>query len=329
MTVLTLKPRCGADAIDGTERAGFRAAVLAGLRQPQKAIPSRFFYDRRGSELFERITRLEEYYPTRAELEIYEGYGAEIALLTPRIGALVEFGSGSTRKIRCLLKAMQGLEVYAPIDISEEMLTAEADALAADFPDLEIVPVHADFMGEVVLPAAVARHRRLAFFPGSTIGNFRPREALQFLERVHGVVGEEGMFLIGVDLKKDVATLMSAYDDAAGVTAAFNLNLLRRINAELGGDFDLAAFAHHVRYDEERGRIEMHIKSLQAQQVHIAGQSFDFAAGETVHTENSHKFTIAEFHLLARAAGFEPLKTWTDAKGRFSVHLLAHDGEPG
>ena len=323
MGVLTLKPRSGAEPIDGTEREGFRAAVLAGLARPRKAIPSRFFYDRRGSELFEEITRLEEYYPTRAELEIYEARGAEIALLAPRIGALVEFGSGSSRKIRALLKAMPSLKVYAPIDISQEMLAAEARALSADFPALDVISVHADFMGEVVLPAAVAQHQRMAFFPGSTIGNFRPRVALQFLERVHGVVGQEGMLLIGVDLKKDVKTLLRAYDDSAGVTAAFNLNLLARVNAEIDGDFDLAAFAHEVRYDETRGRIEMHLKSLKAQRVNVAGQRFDFAKGETIHTENSHKFTIPEFHLLARAAGFEPLHTWTDAKRLFSVHLLA------
>jgi dimethylhistidine N-methyltransferase len=183
-------------------------------------------------------------------------------------------------------------------------------------------------MGEVVLPAAVAQHRRMAFFPGSTIGNFRPREALQFLELVHAAVGAGGMLLIGVDLKKEVTTLLRAYDDAAGVTAAFNLNLLARVNAELNGDFDLAAFAHHVRYDETRGRIEMHLKSLKAQRVSVAGRRFDFAKGETIHTENSHKFTIPEFHLLARAAGFEPLHTWTDAKGLFSVHLLAGDTGP-
>lgn len=323
MAVLTLKPRCGADAIDGTEQAGFRTAVLAGLERPQKAIPSRFFYDRRGSELFEQITRLEEYYPTRAELEIYETFGEEIAALVPRTGALVEFGSGSSRKIRALLKAMPSLKLYAPIDISEEMLDAEARSLAADFPDLEVVSVHADFMGEVVLPAAVARHRRLAFFPGSTIGNFLPREALQLLERVQAMVGQGGMLLIGVDLKKDARTLLRAYDDARGVTAAFNRNLLARVNAELGGDFDLKAFAHEVRYDEARGRIEMHLRSLKAQTVSIAGRRFAFAAGETIHTENSHKFTIAEFHLLARAAGFKPLSTWTDANGLFSAHLLA------
>jgi dimethylhistidine N-methyltransferase len=328
MTVLTLKRSEWSGAIDGTERAGFLAAVLAGLARPQKAIPSRFFYDRRGSELFEEITRLEEYYPTRAELEIYEARGAEIAGLAPEVGALVEFGSGSSRKIRALLKAMRGLKLYAPIDISEAMLAAEAPALAADFPALDVISVHADFMGEVVLPAAVARHRRMAFFPGSTIGNFQPREALQFLERVRAMAGEGGMLLIGVDLKKDVGTLLRAYDDEAGVTAAFNLNLLARVNAELNGDFDLAAFAHEARYDEDRGRIEMHLKSLRAQRVAVSGQRFDFAAGETIHTENSHKFTVPEFHLLARAAGFAPLRTWTDAKARFSVHLLARGEEP-
>jgi dimethylhistidine N-methyltransferase len=167
----------------------------------------------------------------------------------------------------------------------------------------------------------------MAFFPGSTIGNFQPREALQFLERVRAMAGEGGMLLVGVDLKKDVGTLLRAYDDEAGVTAAFNLNLLARVNAELDGDFDLAAFAHEVRYDEDRGRIEMHLKSLRAQRVTVSGQRFDFAADETIHTENSHKFTIPEFHLLARAAGFAPLHTWTDAKVRFSVHLLARGEE--
>ena len=327
MTVLKLKPDAGAGAIDGTEIAGFKAAVLAGFARRRKAIPSRFFYDKRGSELFEEITRLKEYYPTRAELEIYAAHGAEIASLAPRTGALVEFGSGSSRKIRALLAAMPWLRLYVSIDISEEMLAAEARALDTDFPALNVVSVHADFMGEVVLPEAVARHRRLAFFPGSTIGNFLPREALRFLERVRAMAGEGGMLLIGVDLKKDAAMLLRAYDDERGVTAAFNLNLLARVNAELGGDFDLAAFAHHIRYNEDRGRIEMYLKSLEAQRVHVAGKRFDLAAGETIHTENSHKFTIDEFHLLARAAGFAPLRTWTDAKGLFSVHLLARDGE--
>lgn len=323
MTMLELKPRPGVEAPDGTARDGFAAAVLDGLARPQKAIPSRFFYDARGSELFERITGLDEYYPTRAEIEIFETVGAGIAARVPQVRTLIEFGSGSSRKIRALMSALPALDTYVPIDISGDMLKAEADALAADYPALRVMPVHADFTGAVTLPARAAQGPRLGFFPGSTIGNLVPREALQFLERVRALLGADGHLLIGVDLKKDEATLLRAYDDTEGVTAAFNLNLLARVNRELGGDFDLAAFAHRVRYDAGRGRIEMHLESLKAQTVHIAGQAFSFAAGETIHTENSHKFTLAEFRLLARAAGFTPVESWTDAGARFSVHLLA------
>lgn len=323
MGVVTLKPRSETfAAIDGTERDGFKAAVLAGLSRGQKTIPSRFFYDERGSKLFEDITELEEYYPTRCEMEVFAAFGDDLAALAPDARALIEYGSGSSRKIRALLEALPDLDFYVPIDISHEMLTAEAEALATDFPRLQVIPVHADIMGEVDLPQPVPKEGRLAFFPGSTIGNFLPREALHFLERVGNCVGAGGFLLIGVDMKKDEQTLIRAYDDAAGVTAAFNLNLLERVNRELGGDVDLASFAHEVRYNAGRGRIEMHLRSLKAQEVAVCGKRFSFAEGETIHTENSHKFTVSEFHLLARASGFEPVRWWQDGQQRFSVHLL-------
>lgn len=316
------RSRGEAGDVDGTELEGFRQAVLHGLGLPQKSIPSRFLYDERGSEIFEQITEIEEYYPTRAELEIFQTRRDEFAALASDARALIEFGAGSTRKIRALLEAMPFLKIYAPIDISQEFLEAEARALDTDFPDLQVVPIHADFMTDVPLPATVARQPRLAFFPGSTIGNFLPQEAHDFLERVKGVVGAQGMMLIGIDLKKDVPTLIRAYDDRAGVTAAFNLNLLVRINRELGGSFDIAAFRHEARYDADRGRIEMHLVSTRAQTVRVSGTDFSFAEGESIHTENSHKYSLAEFRLLARSAGWEPLHSWCDSANRFSVHLL-------
>lgn len=327
MSVVPLKARAEEfEGIDGTGLEGFRTAVIKGLRRPQKVIPSRFFYDLKGSELFEQITEVEDYYPTRAELEIFETFGAEIAAAVPETTALVEFGSGSSRKIRALLGALTQLEVYAPIDISGEMLAAEAAALKEDYPDLEIVPVHADFMREVALPRRVMERDRLGFFPGSTVGNFLPREALKFLERVGRTLGPGGHLLIGVDRKKDEATLLRAYDDSQGVTAAFNLNLLSRLNNELGGDIELASFAHHVRYNRDNGRIEMHLKSLKKQTVHVAGEAFEFAEGETIHTEDSHKYAPEEFRLLARAAGFDPRRFWTDSANLFGVYLLKWAG---
>lgn len=327
MSMALAKARSAAfEAIDGTEEGGFLDAVLKGLSLPQKTIPSRFFYDKRGSELFEDITRLTAYYPTRSELEIFDIRGEEIAALLPDVEALVEFGSGSSRKIRAVLKALPHLRLYAPIDISPEMLAAEAKALSADFPDLKVVPIHADFMSPVQLPAEIRGTKRLAFFPGSTIGNLEPHEAFQFLQRVREAVGPLGHLLIGVDRKKDEATLVRAYDDPEGVTAAFNLNLLERANRELGADFVLDRFAHEARYNADHGRIEMHLKSLAGQRVTIGDRHFDFSSGETVHTENSYKYTPDEFHLLARAARFEPVRSWTDSGSRFGVYLLQNQG---
>lgn len=327
MSVVMLKDRAAAfEAIDGVEEGGFRDAVLRGLALPQKMIPSRFFYDERGSELFEDITRLEAYYPTRAEMAIFDSHGADIAAHLPDARALVEFGSGSSLKIRAMLKAMPQLTHYAPIDISGEMLTREAEALSADFPDLAVVPIHADFMSPVELPKELRQIGKLAFFPGSTIGNLEPYEALEFLTRVRETVGTGGHLLIGVDRKKDTTTLVRAYDDPQGVTAAFNLNLLTRANRELEADFDLSGFIHEARYNADRGRIEMHLKSVKDQAVSIGTCSFDFAEGETIHTENSYKYAPEEFRLLARAARFEPVATWTDANERFAVYLLQNEG---
>lgn len=323
MSVLSFRRReARLDQVE--EASSFQAAVLHGLSQRKKSIPARFFYDKRGSELFEQITALDEYYPTRAELSILSTYGEEIAAAAADARALVEFGAGSTRKIRLILNAMPFLEVYAPIDISGEFLGEEARQLAEDYPRLRIVPVVADFMGPVSLPEDVLQRRRLAFFPGSTIGNFVPREGLHLLERMRQLIGSGGAALIGVDLKKDVDTLLAAYDDAEGVTAAFNLNLLQRANRELGANFDSGAFAHEVRYNEGRGCIEMHLRSLRAQTVRIGAVSFTFTEDETIHTEDSHKFTMAEFRLLARASGLEPAASWVDAEQRFSVHLLRY-----
>lgn len=311
-----------AGAADGSrEHVGFKQAVLEGLGKPQKAVPSRFLYDERGSQIFEQITEVEEYYPTRSEMEIFLARRGEIAELAGDARALIEFGAGSTRKIRLLLEAMDFLEIYAPIDISQEFLEAEAQALDADFPRLQVLPVHADFMAEVPLPQAISQRPRLAFFPGSTIGNFLPREAHDFLRRVRALVGG-GLFLIGVDLKKDEPSLLRAYDDSAGVTARFNLNLLRRVNRELGANFDLEAFRHEARYSADHGRVEMHLVSRARQSVQIAGRAFRFEQGESIHTENSYKYTLAEFRLLTRAAGWEPLRSWCDKAERFSVHLL-------
>lgn len=327
MSVVMLKDRAEAfESIDGLQEGGFRDAVLRGLALPQKMIPSRFFYDERGSQLFEEITRLEVYYPTRSEMEIFDRHGADMGACLPKARALVEFGSGSSLKIRAMLKAMPQLTHYAPIDISGEILTREAEALSADFRGLEVVPIHADFMSPVELPRELKDIGKLAFFPGSTIGNLEPYEALEFLTRVRETVGTGGHLLIGVDRKKDEVTLIRAYDDPQGVTAAFNLNLLTRANRELDADFVLSGFAHEARYNADRGRIEMHLKSLKDQTVSIGDCQFEFTGGETIHTENSYKYTPEEFRLLARAARFEPLATWTDANERFAVYLLQSEG---
>lgn len=303
--------------------ASFRDAVLTGLSGRQKSIPCRFLYDARGSELFEIICDLPEYYLTRAETRILEDNAAEIASLVGPEGQLVEFGSGASRKVRILLEALERPAAYVALDISREMLRTAADALAADFPDLPIVAVCADYMRPLDLPPLPKARGRLGFFPGSTIGNFTRVEAVDFLRGCLKVVGQGGAMLVGVDLRKDPELLRRAYNDRAGVTAAFTLNLLERINRELGGDFDLARFAHEAIYDEAAGRIEIYIRSLADQIVTVSGRAIRFSEGERIHTEDSCKYTVEEFHQLAARAGFRPKRTWTDRERLFSVHLLA------
>ena len=307
----------------------FLRDVLDGLSRPQKRLPAKYFYDARGSQLFDRITELEAYYPTRTELGILERHADEIAGLLGDGAVLVEYGSGSSRKTRVLLDRLD-LAAYVPIDISEEHLHRTAEALRAAYPGLDVRPVAADYTGPFAIPDDPAQRRhRTVFFPGSTIGNFSREEAEGFLRQIAGVVGPGGGLLIGVDLKKDRGVLERAYNDPEGVTAAFNLNVLARINRELGGRFDLTAFRHRAHYNAEAGRIEMHLESLRPQRVRVTpagdaadGYAFDFAAGETIHTEDSHKYAPAEFAALAGRAGWAVRRVWTDDAGLFSVQYL-------
>ena len=301
----------------------FARDVLAGLTARPKKLSPKYFYDETGSKLFEQITELPEYYPTRTELAILRDNAGEIARVFPERSALVEFGSGSTRKARILLAAAPQVAAYVPVDISPEMLAEEAEQLRHDHPRLAVLPVAADFSQPFRLPAAVVAMPRTGFFPGSTIGNFEPHEASAFLRHAGRMLGDGGHLVIGIDLVKDAGVLNAAYDDAAGVTAKFNLNLLARINRELGGDFELANFCHQAFYNSERRRIEMHLASRKRQAVHVLGRTIEFRAGETIHTESSYKYTVESFAALARGSGWSPVAAWTDAKGYFSVQALA------
>jgi dimethylhistidine N-methyltransferase len=302
-------------------RDSFLDDVLQGLAAPAKALPPKYFYDARGSALFERICELPEYYPTRTELAMMRRHAAEMAAAIGGAPTLIEFGSGSGVKTEILIAALKP-EHYLPVDISREALGASARRIAGRHAPLRVIAICADYTRLDELPAAAAEGGRLVYFPGSTIGNLTPEEALRFLRRARGIAGAGGAMLVGVDLKKDVARLYAAYNDAQGVTAEFNLNLLARINRELGADFDLAGFRHVAFYDLARGRIEMHLESLRAQAVTLAGRRYGFAAGERIHTENSCKYAIAEFAGLAAAAGFRPQAVWTDPERLFAVHLL-------
>jgi L-histidine N-alpha-methyltransferase len=299
----------------------FLEDVLMGLARPQKALPAKYFYDRRGCELFEQICELPEYYPTRTELAITQDHLAEMVKFLGPDCQLIEFGSGSSRKTRLLIEKLQP-PLYVPIDIAGAAMQAAAVELARLFPWLNINCVCADYTRELALPefVGVPIRRKAVYFPGSTIGNFTPHEAIGFLQLVRRMVGTGGLLLIGVDTKKDPKLLDAAYNDAAGVTAAFNLNLLERINRELGGDFQLRRFRHKAFYDDRKGWIEMHIESLASQFVNIAGERFRFSPGETIHTEISCKYRIEEFQAVARRSGFEPQLTWTDENALFSVH---------
>ena len=295
--------------------------VIEGLRQGQKRIPPKFFYDARGSRLFDQITELPEYYLTRTEMTIMR---RSIDEMVARIGAhclLVEYGSGSSLKTRILLDHLPEPAGYVPIDISKEHLLRSAEALAGAYPGLPIQPICADYTTAFHLPH-LDDERPVVYFPGSTIGNFEPGEALAFLRRVAGIVGPGGGLLIGVDLQKDARVIEAAYNDAQGVTAAFNKNVLARINRELGGTFDLDRFEHRAFYDAEHGRIEMHLVSLADQCVRIGALQIPFRCGETILTEYSHKYSLDSFARLAASAGFDVEQVWMDDARLFSVQAL-------
>jgi dimethylhistidine N-methyltransferase len=308
------------------DAATFRTEVLAGLARPQKSLPCKYLYDERGSALFERICTLEEYYPTRTELAIMDAHvDAMASCLGPRC-LLIEYGAGSGLKTRVLLAAMDRPAAYVPIDISYEALAAAREDLARRFPELEILPLCADYTADHELPEpALAPRRRTVYFPGSTIGNFEPDPAAAFLRHMRDEVGDGGGLLIGVDLHKDAATLERAYDDAEGVTAAFNLNLLRRLREELGAELDPAGFRHRARFVPEQGRVEMHLESRRPQTIRLAGRTFTLQAGETIHTENSYKHTPDGFAALAAAGGWRVSRVWTDPADLFSVQYLEAD----
>ena len=300
----------------------FAGAVIEGLSRPQKSLPCRFFYDARGSALFEEITRLPEYYLTRTEAAILAANAAQMAQGVPDGGVLVEFGSGSSLKTEILLDKLPHLGAYVSIDVSPSALADAKQRLAARFPGLDVRPTLGNFVRPVALPAEFALRHKIGFFPGSTIGNQTPVEAQRLLRNFRAMLSPGGRLIIGVDLKKDVRTLLLAYNDAAGVTAAFNLNLLARINREIGPAFDLDAFRHEAIYNSRDGRIEMYLVSRKVQDVTLLGRRFHFADGETIHTENSYKYSLRQFRDLARSADWLPQRVWTDSDQLFSVHEL-------
>jgi dimethylhistidine N-methyltransferase len=324
--ILTPPPPAVSHFGPGPDR--MRAEVLAGLRRRQKRLPCKYFYDAAGSKLFDEICALDEYYLTRTELAIMREHARDMCAAIGPDAQLIEYGSGSSTKTRIVLDHLRSPAGYVPIDISGEHLAQSAHALSRSYPAIDVMPVCADYTHRFELPEpARPAARRVVYFPGSTIGNFEPDDALEFLRNIADVCGAGGGLLIGVDLKKDPAVLHAAYNDARGVTAAFNLNLLARLNRELGTDFDLRAFDHYAFYNPRKGRIEMHLVSRRRQAVHFGlnGNGDDvvwFEEGESVFTESSYKYACADFSRLARAAGFTPKQTWTDEARRFSVHYL-------
>lgn len=310
---------------DHLSNSAFHADVISGLSAREKMLPAKYFYDERGSKLFEQICETPEYYPTRTEVQILRGRAAEIAALIGPQAHLVELGSGPSTKVRILLDAAPQLASYVPVDISSAYLMRTAYAVARDYPELHVAPVSADFTRKFALPPLTGKGRVFGFFPGSTIGNFSPAEAQGLLRSFGATLGSGSGLLIGADLKKDRDVLHAAYNDRAGLTAAFNLNILNRINRELGGDFDLAAFDHQAFYNEQDGRIEMHLASLKAQSARVGANTFTFAAGETICTEYSYKFTREDFKKLAASAGYACRAAWTDPKAYFGVFYLTLD----
>ncbi len=313
----------------------FLADVVAGLQKRPRSLPCKYFYDQRGSELFDRICHLDEYYLTRTELAIMDRYAGEMGQQIGSGAVLVEYGSGSSVKTRYLLDGLPNAVAYVPVDISGEHLQQTARELSQDYPQLEVLPVCADFTLPFALPAPTrAATHTAVYFPGSTIGNFLPEQAAALLRQIAALCGQHGGLLIGIDLKKDVAILEAAYNDAAGVTAQFNLNLLRRINHELDGQFEIRNFAHRAAYNAVHGRIEMHLVSRQQQIVRIGEQSLTFAEGETICTEYSHKYSVEQFAEIAASAGLELHRQWTDADQNvavlhFAVAATRHDIRTG
>src|SRR5216684_4899662 len=303
------------------QTSAFASDVIDGLSQHPKRLSPKYFYDATGSELFEQITRLPEYYPTRTELTILRDRGSAISAIIPKGAALVEFGAGATTKVRLLLENC-AFGAYVPVDISGDFLNAQASGLRKDFPALAVYPVAADFTAPFVLPEEIAGMPKVGFFPGSTIGNFEPHEACRFLRSARDILGKGAQMIIGADLEKNERVLHDAYNDASGVTARFNLNVLVRINRELGGNFDLSAFTHRAIYNRERHRIEMHLISKKTQTVRMLGTSFSFRPGESIHTENSYKYSVERFAALARGSGWTVRESWTDPNRMFSVHAL-------
>lgn len=300
----------------------FAHAVVNGLNANQKSIPCQFLYDAQGSKLFEDITYVNDYYPSRTEIGLLERYAQEIIEHVPEQTALIEFGSGSSRKTDILLRALSNLKAYVPIDISDTALEGAKNRLKQAFPDLKVFPIHADFNQTMKLPEILQSSYHLGFFPGSTIGNFEKTDALSFLKQARQILGPESGFVVGVDLQKDLDILLPAYDDSQGVTADFNMNLLRRINSDLEANFDLSKFRHSAIYNEQKQRVEMHLVSLENQKIDIFDMQIAFKEGESIHTENSHKYTISGFHDLAENAGWRAINTWVDDNKLFSVHYL-------
>src|ERR1700756_4591251 len=303
------------------QTSAFARDAVGDLSQYPKRLSPKYFYDAAGSELFEAITRLPEYYPTRTELAILRDRSCEIATIIPDGAALFEFGAGATTKVRLLLESCD-FDAYVPVDISGDFIRIQADALRRDFRALAVYPIAADFTASFALPSAIAKMPKVGFFPGSTIGNFEPHEACRFLRSAREILGAGALMIIGADLEKDERVLYDAYNDAAGVTARFNLNVLVRMNRELGGNFDISAFTHRAIYNRERHRIEMHLISKKTQVVRMLGTSFSFRPGESIHTENSYKYSIDRFAALARGSGWKVGESWTDRAKMFSVHAM-------
>jgi dimethylhistidine N-methyltransferase len=319
--VMNIRTLVGRHSLEDRDHA-FARDVIGGLTARPKRLSPKYFYDETGSRLFEEITELPEYYPTRCELSILRAHAADMMALIPADAALIEFGSGSSRKSRLMLDAAPALAAYVPVDISSKWLGAEAARLRRDYPHLAVLPVAADFTRPFQLPPSLATLGLAGFFPGSTIGNFEAHQACAFLQHAARILGPDAILIVGIDLVKNEGTLTAAYNDAADVTAKFNLNLLARINRELGADFDLKSFSHQAFYNRERRRIEMHLVSRVRQRVSVCGRMIEFGECETIHTENSYKFTVESFGALARGAGWTPVAGWSDADGYFSVQAL-------